>query len=78
MTCLLSVYAVFIVFVGVVFLSCLVIVLNEGQTCAVCNLSREHEYDLLLSHFGCKVDNALNILYSITVAEAVSQTAILE
>ena len=75
---LLCIYGVLVVFVGVIFLARLVVVLNERQTCAVCNLSGKHKNNLLLCHFGSKVNNALNVLNSVAVAEAVSQTAVLE
>ena len=64
--------------VGGVFLTRLVSIFYKRQTRAVRNLCGEHELYLLFRHLGSKVDNTLDILDRITVAESVSQTAVLE
>ena len=61
-----------------VFLTGLVGVLHQRQTRAVRHLRGKHKYYLLLCHFGGKVDNALDILYGVAVAEAVAESAVLE
>ena len=77
-TSLLRVYGVLVVLVGVVLLTRLVIVLNQRQTCAVSYLRGQHEHDLLLCHLRRKVNDTLDILNGVAVAEAVSQAAVLE
>ena len=62
--------------VGSVFVSRIVSVLDKRKSRAVCNLCREHKYYLFFCHFGREVDNSLNILYGVAVAETVAQTAV--
>ena len=78
MPCLLGICGVGVILIRVIFLTCLVVILDQRKTCAVCYLCGEHELDLLLSHFGSKVNDTLDILNGISVAVAVSQTAVLE
>ena len=61
-----------------VLLTGLMCVLYKRKSRSVSNLSREHEPDLFLGHLGSEMDDALDILNRITVAEAVSETAVLE
>ena len=78
MTCFLCINAVLVVFVGTGFVTCIMAELNEWETAAVAYLSREHEADFVGSHFGIEVDDTLNILNRITVAVAVSESAVNE
>src|SRR5699024_1567107 len=48
----------------------------KRKTTAVVYLCREHEPDLFTSHFRCKMDNSLDVLYGITVTVAVSKSTV--
>ena len=72
MTCFLYILGI----IGSILVTCIVVELNERESAAVVYLSREHETDLVSSHFGVKVNDTLNILNGIAVAVAVAKSAV--
>ena len=64
--------------VGSVFFAGVMGVLYKRKSRAVGYLSGKHKFDLFVGHFGSKVNNALNVLYGVTVAESVAEPAVLE
>ena len=74
--CFLSVDRVLVVLVRASFVACLVVELNKWKSAAVIYLCRDHKSDLFSSKLRIDMDNTLDILNCISIAIAVSQTAI--
>ena len=61
---------------GGVLVACVVVELHQGQAAAVMHLGAQHEHQALLGHFGIQVDDALDVLHGIAVAQAVALAAV--
>ena len=61
---------------GLVLVACIVVELHQGQAAAVMHLGAEHEHQTLLGHLGIEVDDALDILHGVAVAQAVALAAV--
>ena len=59
-----------------VFMSRIMCELYERKPAALLYLRREHKTDFFFCHFWCKMDDALNILYSIAVSVSIAQPAV--